>query len=309
MTTSKGMDLTMLVERFHSEDRCRDYLEGLRWPDGVRCLRCDSDRISRITTRHLFQCMACDYQFSVRAGTILHDSKLPLWKWFATTYLMVESKKGISSNQLKRMLGVSYKTAWFLSHRIRHGMGLVVQEQLRGIVEADETFVGGKKRNSLFNQFGERRTGRMPGDPKTVVLGAVERGGDVRMRVAPNRKRPALKAFLEQYVSDDAAAVFTDEYRGYRTLIADEDTRHESVNHSAEEWVRGDVHTNTIENVWSLLKRSIIGSYHHVSVKHLDGYLDELEWRYTNRDNDFLFRDTIMALVEADRLEYKVLTA
>src|SRR3990172_1029790 len=135
-------NLTELIERFGSEDHCHDYLEELRWPDGVRCPRCESGKISRIKTRRQFDCDACRYQFSVRVGTIFHDSKLPLWKWFLAVYMMGESRKGISANQLKRMLGVSYKTAWYLCHRIRAAMRDDMAELLSGIVEADETWIG-----------------------------------------------------------------------------------------------------------------------------------------------------------------------
>jgi transposase-like protein len=139
------VDLPRLIERFGSEDKCRAYLEELRWPDGVKCPRCDSDKISRIKTRNQFDCDGCRYQFSVRVGTVFQDSKLPLWKWFLAVYMIGEAKKGVSANQLKRMLGVSYKTAWFLCHRIRSAMTDESGKLLTGIVEADETYVGGKR--------------------------------------------------------------------------------------------------------------------------------------------------------------------
>src|ERR687893_2240162 len=144
--TKGDMDLPKLVDRFGSEDKCHAYLEELRWPDGVRCPRCDSAKISRIQKRRQFDCDACRYQFSVRVGTIFHDSKLPLWKWFLAIYLMSESKKGVSANQLKRVLGVAYKTAWYLCHRIRAAVADADNSLLSGIVEVDETFVGGKQR-------------------------------------------------------------------------------------------------------------------------------------------------------------------
>lgn len=140
------MNLPALIERFGSEDKCRAYLEELRWPDGVRCPRCDSAKVSRIKTRKQFDCEGCRYQFSVTAGTLFHDSHLPLWKWFLAIYLIVESKKGISAKQLQRMLKVSYKTAWYLSHRIRDAMGEAEQPGLLGIIEADETWHGGKRK-------------------------------------------------------------------------------------------------------------------------------------------------------------------
>src|SRR3954454_5689657 len=186
------MDLPQLVEKFGSEDKCHAYLEELRWPDGVECPRCASKKISRIKDRRQFDCDGCRYQFSVRVGTIFHDSKLPLWKWFLAVYMMGESKKGISANQLKRMLGVSYKTAWFLCHRIRSTMTDESGELLRGVVEADETYVGGK----LSGFASRKESAAHRRDNKTVVLGAVERGGKVRLRVAPDAKSATVKKFL-----------------------------------------------------------------------------------------------------------------
>lgn len=298
MADTQGMNLVKLVEKFRSEDSCRAYLEGLRWPDGVICPRCESGSISRIRERNQFDCNACRYRFSVTAGTIFHDSHLPLWKWFISIYLVTESKKCISANQLKRTICVSYKTAWYLCHRIREALKDEGAELLKGIVEVDETFVGGKTRGK-----GRGYTGN-----KALVISAVEREGAVRLRVITARDRKSLHTFITSKVADEAEAIFTDEWEAY-SGIGDEDTKHESVNHSAEEWVRGDVHTNTIENVWSLLKRSIIGSYHKISIKHLEAYLHELGFRYENRNNLYIFRDAMRRMLESDNLEYKELTA
>jgi len=298
MAHTQDMNLVKLVEKFRSEDACRAYLEGLRWPDGVICPRCESDSISRIHDRNQFDCNACRYRFSVTAGTIFHDSHLPLWKWFISIYLVTESKKGISANQLKRTIGVSYKTAWYLCHRIREALKDDAAELLRGIVEVDETFVGGKARGK-----GRGYTGN-----KALVIGAVQREGKVRLQVINARDRKSLHNFIATEVADDAEAIYTDDWEAY-VGIGDENTRHDSVNHSAEEWVRADVHTNTVENVWSLLKRSIIGSYHKISIKHLEAYLHELGFRYDNRDNPFIFRDAMMRMIESGNLEYKTLTA
>ena len=284
--------------QFHSDEKCRDFLETLRWPNGIACPRCGGTTISRIRDRAQFDCDSCRYQFSVKAGTILQDSKLPLAKWFLATFIMVESKKGVSSNQLKRMLGVSYKTAWFLTHRIRAAMQVVNERQLEGIVEVDETYVGGKTRGK----------GRGYRGNKTMVLVAVERDGEIRLKVEKRNDRKTLHGFILEHVADDTEAIYTDDWPAYRG-IEDDDTRHETVNHSVEEWVRGQVHTNTAEGVNSLLKRSIIGSYHHLSAKHLPAYLDEIEWRFNNRKNPYLFRDTLRALVSAEEMTYADLIA
>jgi len=286
------MNLPKLIERFGSDEKCRAYLEELRWPNGVQCPRCESKKISRLAERKQYECSDCRYQFSATAGTIMHDSHLELWKWFLAIYLMVESKKGISAKQLQRMLDTSYKTAWYLCHRIREAMGDGEERTLTGIIEADETWHGGKKSGRGMGPYNSG---------KKLIIGAVERDGEVRLRLAAGRDRGTLHRFLNEVVDDSATGIYTDDWVGY-VGIADEDTFHQVVNHSAKEWVRGDVHSNTIESVWSLFKRSVIGSYHQVSVKHLPAYLDELEWRFNNRDNPFLFRDTVRAITSTDTM-------
>jgi transposase-like protein len=289
-------NLVKLIERFGSEDRCHEYLEELRWPNGIHCPRCDGTTISRIQKRRQFDCDSCRYQFSVRVGTLFEKSHLPLWKWFLAVYLMCESKKGMSSKQLQRTLGVSYKTAWYLTHRIRDAMGDDEQPLLRGIVEVDETLLGGKRRG----------VGSGFRDNKAVIVGAVERGGQIRLKVLPNARRGHIHGFIKQHVAGEAEAIFTDELASYKG-IADDDTRHETIVHSDDEWVRGDVHTNTVESVWSLFKRSVVGSYHALSFKHLPAYLDEIEFRFNNRHNPFLFRDTLLVLLSGDPLPYRSL--
>jgi transposase-like protein len=290
-----AVNLPALIERFGSEEKCRAYLEELRWPDGVCCPRCESTAISRIVKRNQFDCDSCRYQFSVTAGTLFHDSHLPLWKWFLAVYLIGESKKGISAKQLQRMLSVSYKTAWYLAHRIRGAMGDDEQPLLRGIIEADDTRVGGHKRTGK----GRYR------ENKAFVLGALERGGEIRLKVGHNQSKDTHRGFIEGHISPDAEAVHTYEWRGWIGVAGD--IRHETVNHPAEEYVRGDVTTNAIEGVWSLFKRSIVGSYHQLSIKHLPAYLDEMEVRFNNRGNPFLFRDTLMVLLHGDALPYREL--
>lgn len=290
------MNLPKLIEDFGSEDRCRDYLEELRWPDGVVCPRCGGKTISRIVKRHQFDCDSCRYQFSVRVGTLFHDSHLPLWKWFLAVYLIGESKKGISSKQLQRTLGVSYKTAWYLSHRIRSAMGEVEESPLVGTVEVDETLIGGERQGM---GSGYRAN-------KTVVIGAVQRAGQIRLRVVPNARAKTVQDFIHATVHDGAESIFTDELKSYKG-VGDADTRHETVSHKADEYVRGDVHTQTVESVWSLFKRSLIGSYHQLSVKHLPAYLDEMEFRFNNRDNPYLFRDTLLVLLHGETLPYRKL--
>lgn len=297
--TKPSVSLVDLMEQYGSEEQCREALEELRWPNGVECPRCAGRTVTTIRDRGQYHCNACSYQFSVKVGTILHDSHLPLFKWFLAVYMMCESKKGMSANQLKRAIKVSYKTAWYLCHRIRAAMQKANEqrEHLDDIVEVDETFVGGKATG-----MGSGYTGN-----KKSVAVAVERNGDARLSTIPDRTRKTLHAFIKEHVKD-ADAIFTDDWEAYQG-VATKTTKHESVNHSAEEWVRGIVHTNTAESVWSLLKRSIIGAFHHVSHKHLDRYLEELEWRFSNRHNSHLFQDTLIALLGVGNVEYRDLIA
>ena len=289
------------MDKFNNDEKCREALEKLRWPHGVACTRCGVIGPSELPCGVLFQCKSCRYQFSVTSGTIMHDSHLSLRKWFLAIWLMCESKKGISANQLKRTIRTTYRTAWHLCHRIRKAMGNDPFEgpTLFGIVEVDETMVGGKRRN----------VGSGSKEGKTWVAGAVQRdSGQVRVERIPNIKRHTLHDFIHRTVKDEAEAIYTDELKSYMG-IEDHDTRHETVSHSSEQWVFGEVHTNGIEGVWGLFKRSIVGTFHKMSVKHLDRYLEELEWRFNNRKNPHIFPDTIKRIMHTEALTYKKLVA
>jgi len=302
MTFKTKNSLSSLNVDFDTDTECRQALEELRWPDGVKCLRCGSDSISRITTRKQYDCNACRYRFSVTTGTIFHDSHLALPKWFMAVFLMVESKKGISANQLRRTLGVAQKTAWYLNHRIRKAMSEINQTQLTGTVEMDETYLGSKRLTHGIGRGNYRHF-------KQIVLGAVERNGRLRMSAGIDNTKASLKGFINANIADNAAQIYTDELPAYKGIVDDEDTTHETVAHGRGEYVRGDVHTNTIEGAFGLFKRGLIGSFHQISRKHLDRYLDEFEFRYNNRRNPYLFRDTLTRLVQADALPYEQLTA
>jgi len=293
------MDLIGLMSDFDTDIECRTFLEELRWPKGPQCPRCKSMAISRITKRRMFDCDGCRYQFSVTAGTLFHDSHLPLPKWFLAIFLMCESKKGMSANQLKRMLKVSYKTAWYLCHRIRAAMTELNPEPLRGTVEVDETYIGNGRGMGAGNR--ERHT---------MILAAVARDGEIRMRKATrkHRTRKELGEFISTHVHPETANIYTDDAAQYGGLQS-EHTWHQRVNHSIGEYVRGDVHTNTVESAFSLFKRSIVGSFHQMSAKHLDRYLDEFEFRFNNRRNKYMFRDVLMRLMDAKAMPYEKLTA
>ena len=288
-------NLLEVFEKFNSEDRCREALETLRFPDGPCCIRCGSVRVGRITTRNQIQCLDCHYQFTATAGTVFHDSHLPLWKWFLAVYLMCDSKKGISANQLKRMIGVSYKTAWYLCHRIREAMKCDESQKLTGTIEVDETFIGGQR---------DLRRKRMSHE-KPCVVGVIQRCGDVRAQKVAARSRMLIGAFVKESV-EPGSKLMTDQFPGYRVIGKAYD--HSTVKHYKKEYVRGNTHTNSIENFWSLFKRGLVGSFHKVSEKHLDRYLDEFTYRFNGRKDDLLFPNTLRNLVNGKALPFEKLT-
>jgi transposase-like protein len=301
----EAINLCKLIEQFGSEERCREYLEQLRWPDAKSCLKCKSEKVYPILGRNQYVCDSCTYQFSVTAGTIFHDTHLPLWKWFLATYLLCESRKGMSANQIKRTLGISYKTAWYLCHRIRAAMKEINQPMLDGTVEMDETFVGGRKRGTSV------KGGPGPRDSKEVVIGIRQRGGDLRFFHAHDVKHGTLAKYIRENISQDVDVIVTDEYASYPWAMDDAGVakrKHKTIRHRDKVYVEGDIHTNTVESAFSLLKRGIMGTWHRISAKHLAAYLDEMTWRFNNRKNPFLFRDTILKLLASENLEYKKLT-
>src|SRR6267142_2882 len=291
------MNLVELIKDFADESKCRAYIEKLRWPDGVECPRCESEKVYRIVKRDQLLCSSCEYQFSATSGSIFHDTHLPLWKWFLATYLLTESKKGMSACQIQRSLGVSYKTAWYLCHRIRAAMLEVAPEKLGGTVEIDETYVAGKKRRW-----------RAKGDVQ-VVIGIRQRNGDLRLIRAKDAKSKTVKEIINANVGGHVEVIMTDESQIYPWALDKMQARiHKTINHS-KHYAHGDVHTNTVESAFSLLKRGIVGTWHKVSAKHLPAYLDEMCFRFNNRKNPSLFRDTLLKLIVAPNLEYKDLTA
>jgi len=296
------MNMMKLMQDFDTESECRAYMEELRWPDGISCPRCAGTTISRIRKRDQFDCDSCRYQFSVMSGTIFHDSHLALPQWFAATYLICESRKGISANQIRRMLGISYKTAWYLCHRIRAAMS-EVQHKLSGTVEIDETYIGGKQRG---------HKGQLKN--KAAVIGIRERNGCLHFIHANEVNQAALNEIIARNVDKTVDVIMTDDSKLYNfTTTQFSKARHESVNHSADEYVRYEngliCTTNAVESAFSLFKRGIVGAWHRVSTKHLTAYLQEMAWRFNNRKNVYLFRDTMLKLIHSPNVEYKTLVA
>ena len=298
------MTLPEVNQLYPTDDRCRELLERMRWPEGVMCPRCKDTRVSRLKDYARYECVGCEYQFTVTSGTIFHDSHLPLPIWFVSVLLLCEAKKGMSAMQLKRTIwGTdrgSYKTAWYLFHRIRRAMAQVDRPMLDGTVEMDETYVGGKQRNP--------GRGRATTN-KEVVIGIRQRSGDLRFFHAEDAKTGTLARYIQENISSDVEVIVTDELPAYRKAVGD--AKHETVNHSAKEYVRfgTDIHTNSIESAFSLLKRGIIGTWHKVSAKHLQAYLDEMTFRFDRRNRSDLFLDTLHHMVTADPMTFNDLTA
>jgi transposase-like protein len=303
---TEAIDLCELMEQFGDEQACRDYLERLRWPHGVRCPKCAGEKISSILKRDQYNCdnESCRYQFSVTADTQFHDTHLPLFKWFLATFLICQSRKGMSANQLKRMLRINYRTAWYLCHRIRNAMQATERQPLGGIVEVDETFVGGRQRGH------QHKVGH-PECKKQVVIGIRQRGGELRFFHAADVKSGTLAKYIKENISQDVDVIMTDEFGGYPSAVAKAGVfaEHKTVCHRDGECVNGDIYTNTVESAFSLLKRGIVGTWHRISAKHLQAYLNEMCFRFDNRKNPFLFRDTLLKLLKAEHLEYKELIA
>src|ERR1039458_7591571 len=269
------------IIHFADYENCYEAMTQLRWPDGkVKCPHCGSDKVTYLAKARVWKCYAGHEKptFSLKTGTVFEESPLGLDKWLPALWLVVNCKNGISSCELARDLGVTQKTAWFMAHRLRFtlkdgGFGL-----LSGEVEADETFIGGKARNMQISERKRRITGT-GGKDKTAVMGILERGGKVRTIVIPSRRKKELQAEVRKHV-EAGAALYTDALLSYEGLEGD--YAHKVVDHAVQ-YVDGRVHTNGLENFWSLLKRGISGTYISVEPFHLFRYLDEQTYRYNNR--------------------------
>lgn len=305
------MNLIDVTKTFKSEDDALEFLETMRWPDGIRCPVCGNEKISKITRKtasknkrsRIYQCLetTCRQQFSATSGTIYGDSHLPLTTWFMAIAFIVDAKKGMSAKQLQRHLGVTYKTAWYLCHRIRKAMEQD-GEPLSGTVEIDETYVGGRVRGR-----GKSRAEAMAN--KHVVMGAIERGGDLRLRHVANDEAHTFRDFISTNVSPTVERIMTDQHRSYppalKALKPRFSATHETVNHIDREYVRGDVTTNRIESAFSLFKRGIVGSFHKVSIKHLHRYLSEFEMRFNERENPERFELLVGRMCQTETMPYR----
>jgi transposase-like protein len=295
--------LQQAILYFSKPENCTTFLSQLRWPNGVTCPVCESDKVSYLSTRALWKCKACKKQFSVKVGTVMEDSPIGLDKWLSAIWLIANAKNGISSYEVSRSLGVTQKSGWFLLHRIRLAMQTGTFKKLSGTIEADETVIGGLARNMHKNKRAAKITG-LGGAGKMLVMGILERHGEVVAKVVSDTQRETLQREVRHNVKQ-GSEVFTDAWRAYQGL--DADYVHEFVNHS-NEYVRGRVHTNGIENFWSLLKRSIKGTYVSVEPFHLFRYLDEQSFRFNKRKGKDADRFVEVAgMVTGRRLTYKEL--
>ena len=305
------MNLVDVMQELSTEEQCFAFLESQRWPDGVQCPACGSDHISRINRRsesknvrkNLYQCLAagCRQQFSVTSGTVFHDSRIPLTKWFMATALVMDAKKGISAKQLQRHLGLkSYQTAWHMTHRIREAMIVEDRPKLDGVVAIDEAYLGG-------HSHGQANLGRST-QHKEIVLGMRQKGGDLRFFHAQDVKAGTLAKYIGENVSRDVETVMTDEFPAYpKAMIGAgiHGTKHKRINHSKGFYVDGDVTTNGVESAFSLFKRGIVGNFHQVSAKHLHRYLTEFEFRFNRRTAKDGFTQVVKRIAQTAPLTYR----
>ena len=289
--SSKSEPNTLLeaVQYFSDPDVALAFFAGIRWPNGVACPRCDSTEVGFLSTRRIWKCRTCTKQFSAKVGTVLEDSPIPLEKWMPALWMLVNCKNGISSYELGRDLGVTQKTGWFMLSRLRLAIQDASGGKLGGEIEIDETYIGGKARN-MHRGRKERANGRT-WQGKTAVMGLLQRHPSkgksrVRLSVVPGTRRHQLQSKIEQHV-EDGAKVYTDQLPSYNTLRIYYE--HAVINH-AECYAQGQVHTNGLENFWSLLKRAIKGTYVSVEPFHLFRYLDEQAFRFNNREDNDLGR-------------------
>jgi transposase-like protein len=283
---------------FPDEPACRQYLAKQRWPDGVvRCPECGNEKVYASKARPFhWQCRnktdrhESPYRFSVLVRTVFENTNVPLVTWFKVLYTMLQSKKGVSSRQIRRMFfgeRSSLHTAWYVCHRLRAGMADPDFKKLMGIVEVDETYIGGKNKNRHWDK---KQGGRGPLH-KTAVIGAISRKGNVVCQIIEDTSTETMSRFVRKMVSEKVDLVATDEGAGYQKLR--QAFKHDTVDHKAHEYVRGEVHTNNIESFWALLKRGVIGTYHNVSKKYLPLYLNEFQFRHNNRKNPDIFGEAV----------------
>ncbi len=277
-------DFSNLLEfndQFNNEDNCRQYFESIRFQNGDFCPHCGHSKIFRFSDGKRYRCEKCRKDFTIKTGTLFGESKIPLQKWFIAIYLLTTRKKGISSIELAEQVGVSQKTAWFMDHRIREAMKQD-NGKLFGTVETDETYIGGKEKNKHTKKRIKGTQGRST-TTKTPIMGMVQRGGKVRTTVLPDVKVKTIEDAIFGNVRK-GSKIYSDDFISYRNLP--KYYKHRVVKHRDNEYVRGDVHSNSVESFWALFKRGYHGTYHSMSKKHLQRYVDEFAFRFNNRTTE-----------------------
>ena len=297
--------LIQMMTAFPDEQSAIDHFTAIRWKNGAFCPHCGSTKVYHFSDARTHKCGDCRKRFSIKVGTIFEDSKIELRKWFMAIWLITSHKKGIASTQLAKDIGVTQKTAWFMTHRLRHAAQTPsFNRQLDGEVEADETFIGGKEKNKHAWQ---RTGGKQGGAGKVAVLGILEREGELRTGITPSLSARNVQSAIRANVAP-GAALMTDEHGSFVGL--GDTFHHHRVNHSAGEYVRSFcLHTNGIESVWALFKRQIVGTHHYLSPKHLSRYLDEMTWRFNLRSIGEGERVNALLDQASGRLTYKALIA
>lgn len=286
------MNIIEIYKRFPTQKDCLNHLEKVRWNNKPICPYCKSNKVSAMPKENRHHCNSCNTSFRVTVGTIFHKTKVDLQKWFLAISLVLNAKKGISSRQLSRDIDVNKDTAWYMNMRIRKAF-VEYGDLLKGIVEADETYIGEKNKNRHKDKKTDGGQGR-GGDDKVAVFGVLERGGKVKAQKVKNVASRTLKPIINKLVKASANIV-TDEWQSYNGLS--KNYTHFRINHGAGQYVNGIAHTNTLEGFWSLLKRGVIGQYHYVTERYLNHYINEFCFRYNNRNNKSIFDLTISKAV------------
>ena len=282
------MNIIQIYKTFPTQQDCINHLEKVRWNDKPVCPYCKSTKQTQMEKENRYHCNTCNTSYSVMVGTIFENTKLDFQKWFLAISLVLNAKKGISSRQLARDIEVTKDTAWYMLMRIRKAF-VEYGDLLNGIIEVDETYVGGKNKNRHADKKTEGGQGR-GGEDKTAVAGILERGGKVRAKKVKDVSGKTLKSFIKQNV-EKGSKIMSDEWKSYNGLSTE--YVHSIVTHGTGQYVNGEAHTNTLEGFWSLLKRGVVGQYHYVTPKHLNRYIDEFCFRYNNRGNESIFELTI----------------